>query len=222
MTIDPFVYNLAILLLPGFVSLIILKSIIDIPTDQKNRISVKDFFVVLAISLFSGILLDASKYALDKLLGTEVHWIEGSVFRDLTTISRKFYSPVEFLILILISIIIGFLIAKAYNKRVLFKIAKRLKISTQFGNHDLWTEFFDKYCIDGDYWIYVRDFKRGLTYFGAVQQFSDTGEKRELIMIDVKVFDTDDSFYLYEVPVIYISLIDEDFSIEKAISEEGV
>jgi len=119
--------------------------------------------------------------------------------------------------LIIISIFIGFIIAFIHNKGLLYKLAKFLRISSIFGNQDLYTEFIQGYCSEKDYWVYVRDFKHGLTYWGAIRQYSDTEASRELIMTDVRVYLREDSTFLYEVPVLYLPINNDDFTIEKGI-----
>lgn len=111
-----------------------------------------------------------------------------------------------------LAIPVGFVISMLINKKVLNKLAMRLKVSSIYGEEDLFIHFMDSKNVQ---WVWVRDKNQKLTYEGAVRNYSVSNDgMRELVLDDVKVFSSENSSLLYEVPTIYLSLSPNDFMIE--------
>jgi hypothetical protein len=91
------------------------------------------------------------------------------------------------------------------------KIAKKLKISTKYGDENLFSFFLNSQNID---WIYVRDIQNNLTYQGRVVSFSENDGMQELVMSEVTVFKYETSEEFYSVPLIYLSKPSGNFIIE--------
>lgn len=108
----------------------------------------------------------------------------------------------EIAIVTLISVAVGFLFAFFVNYKVLYIIAHKLKISNKFGDSDVWSYIMNSKVSQ---WVVVRDLDSDLTYEGWIRAFSDSAEKDELFLRDVKVFKSSTSEELYETPGLYLS-----------------
>lgn len=110
----------------------------------------------------------------------------------------------------LISIIFAFL--SSYLKRTSFlnRLGMKLKVTDRFGIEDLWFRFNQNKNME---WVTIRDYKANLDYYGYIKNYSDSDEKREIIMENVTVF-KDGTDIEYHVDRLYISREYDDFSIE--------
>lgn len=110
----------------------------------------------------------------------------------------------------LISILLSFL--SSYLKRTSFlnRLGMNLKVTDRFGIEDLWYRFNQ---IKEMEWVTIRDYKANLDYYGYIKNYSDSDEKREMIMENVTVF-KDGTNIEYYVDRLYISREFDDFSIE--------
>ncbi len=79
------------------------------------------------------------------------------------------------------------------------------------GETDIW-DYLHK---NSNYqWFVVRDLKFDLAYFGWIEAFSDSGDKRELLMREVDVYSNSTGVLLYKSDALYISRDQYDLSIE--------
>jgi hypothetical protein len=118
--------------------------------------------------------------------------------------------PEATLIGILLAVVVAFVEKRNYIGRFGFWI----KVSNRLGEKDVWETFFHLPEIG---WVYVRDHKVGLTYYGWVRQYSDPDKVRELLLKDVSVYKEVPGtgiVLLYEVPLLYISRDKHDLSLE--------
>lgn len=102
----------------------------------------------------------------------------------------------------LCAIFIGFVISKGIQHKWLFKLSKKFKVSTKFGDESLYYYFL---CSDDLTDVYVRDFDNNLTYHGVIDSFSESEIDRELVLINVDVYDLLESKLLYSTPAIFLS-----------------
>ncbi len=102
----------------------------------------------------------------------------------------------------LLSLIVGLLVSKIMNDKLIIKIGRKLKITTKFGDDDVWS-----YFLSGDdvHWVWIRRPQQNIVYEGWVQSFSESEKTREIVLRDVKVYTNNDSSFLYEVPAAYLS-----------------
>jgi hypothetical protein len=111
----------------------------------------------------------------------------------------------------LISIPMGFLVSLFINKRVLHKLAKKIKVSNKPGEIDIWSHIMNQKITP---WVVVRDIENDLMYEGWVQLFSDSTERDELFLRDVKVFTNKSAQELYDVPALYLPKNRQNLTIE--------
>jgi hypothetical protein len=89
-----------------------------------------------------------------------------------------------------------------HNHKILNKIAKKVGVSTKFGDENL----FSNYLSSGDiYWVYVRDHATNQTYEGQVRSWSETNNIQEMVLSDVTVYVYETSEKLYSLPSLYIA-----------------
>ncbi len=117
----------------------------------------------------------------------------------------------EILFATLLSIPLGFLFSTFLNKKILHRIAKKLKVSKKFGDLDVWSYIMNSQAPE---WVIIRDLENDLMYEGWVQAFSDSTEKDELFLRDVKVFTNKFAQELYGVPGLYLPKKRENLIIE--------
>ena len=67
---------------------------------------------------------------------------------------------------------------------------------------------------DTDNWVTIRHKDRGHIYQGYVQGFSSGDEKRELLLVKVRVYDLETAEPEGEIPFLYMSFKDEDVVLE--------
>ena len=88
-----------------------------------------------------------------------------------------------------------------------------------FSKSTAWPTVWEDFLSSNDEWVYVRDHKLNLTYFGYIEYFSDVDSQlRELHIKEVSVFD-ENSEFLYDVPSLLLSRNATDISIEVAITD---
>ncbi len=79
------------------------------------------------------------------------------------------------------------------------------------GDEDIWYLFHDGQTRE---WVYVRDHRTNLLYYGSILAYSDSERERELILEDVDVYTNDTVERLYAVKTMYVSRSSHDLSIE--------
>lgn len=97
------------------------------------------------------------------------------------------------------SIVGSALLATAERNDGLTSFLRRFRLTNRT-HLDLWHRL---HLLHNEY-IWVRDDENGITYEGIVQEYSETGRRRELVLVHVKVFKTMDGSELYAVPRIYL------------------
>ena len=111
----------------------------------------------------------------------------------------------------LLSIVVGLLSAFIYNKKLLYRVARSLKVTQHYGDDDVWSFVTNSDDVE---WLFVRDHKVGLVYFGWLSVFSESDEKRELLLEDVDVYNNSDGKKLYHTDSLYICRGDDDLTLE--------
>jgi hypothetical protein len=227
MPINAFIFKLLILLIPGFVCFSIFRKIAVYRRDSKKDFGFRETIIVINLRLLSQKLkfweslivyslticmfydlifalinyLAKTKYplALSKLVGLEI------------------YNAKELTLLCLIAIISGYFFSIFETRKTINKIAMLLKITNYYGDTDVWTSF----CANKNTnWIYVRDHKRSLIYYGLLEQYSYPGEERELIITNAKVFSEDGEF-CYDCPKMYVCRQANDITLELPQTGKG-
>ena len=118
-----------------------------------------------------------------------------------------------------IGIILAFISAYAYNRKWWNRLGQQLHVTKKFGDEDVWNFFLD--LPESAKWVFVRDYKQDLVYYGWIKAFSESERKRELVLMDVQVFSNSIPKALYEAAAIYISRESDEMSIEIPNANKG-
>jgi hypothetical protein len=110
-----------------------------------------------------------------------------------------------------VSVLLGLVLTIASKYKIHYKLVHALKISSKFGELDVWGYTFNINRIE---WATVRDHQHDLIYDGWVQAFSDDSKNAELLLRDVSVYRNLAGAYLYQVGAMYLSLRKDAIRIE--------
>jgi len=112
----------------------------------------------------------------------------------------------------LAAVVLACLAGRAYRGGWLMRFARWSKISNRSGHDDHWEYFCNLPAIS---WVFVRDYKANVVYFGRLHGYSEAKEDRELVLSEVVVYNNLDPIKrLYEVDLLYISRSNCELSIE--------
>lgn len=110
-----------------------------------------------------------------------------------------------------ISIFIGFICAGLDNYKFVNRIGKFLKLTTKYGDENLYSYFLNADNVNE---IYFRDIPNNITYHGMINSYSETSDFKEIVLRDVKVYDYETSTFMYELDKVYLSRPKDDIIIE--------
>lgn len=189
MTLSEFTLRIILIFLPGLISFMITEQLTVHKETQTYR-----FFIY---SLMLGFLC----YLIYYLISLKVFL--NSSFYFIQSLSNN-QLPLNFWEIFwatMLSIPLGFLVSFFINKKILHKIAKKIGASKKFGDLDVWSYIMNSQMPE---WVVVRDKENNLMYEGWVHAFSESTERDELFLKDVRVFTNDTAQELYEVPALYL------------------
>lgn len=109
----------------------------------------------------------------------------------------------------------------AHTYSMHMRLFRWIKATKRSGDEDQWEYLLNS---EDTEWVYVRDHRYGLVYFGEVRGYSDSETRRELILVEVQVFDDtvkEGDRKLYEVPLLYICRDYNEISIEYPAIEKS-
>jgi len=107
---------------------------------------------------------------------------------------------------------VGLGVSLALNRHWLNRFAKVIGVSNKFGDIDVWARTFNSDLTDA--WVVVRDFDHDLSFEGWVNAFSETYDVNELLLRDVRVYQSSTAAFLYAVDSIYLTRAKDELSIE--------
>ncbi|MBN1817783.1 MAG: hypothetical protein JW828_10510 [Sedimentisphaerales bacterium] len=204
MDISIFVIRAAFLALPGLVASKLYRKGRGYTT-KKNW---EDFVEILIFSLLSYLLLG--------ILFSVVRWfgiLNSSACISFFKALQDDNIPLNWWKIALATIFGAFLaiIASYFHRyKAITWIMRLIHASNRIADEELWELFHSSTCAQ---WLYVRDHKLDLVYFGCITKYSDSDNDRELVMEDVSVYNNKGDF-LYDCPVLYFSRDKYDLSIE--------
>lgn len=218
MQLDYFFIKMIVLAVPGIVGFKFFTSLQSIGKSRRHIKDWEDFSLILVFSIFSYITLEG----LCQILNLALDHFRITVHYEVTSFQAIQAQNIsicfaEVVYATIISIILGILAAWISNKKYISKFARKFGITKHYGDEDVWS-----YLHNSDYsgWIFVRDHKQDLIYYGYVLLFSDSDEKRELLLSEVDVYNNETGEKLYSTDKIYICRDDFDLSIELVENKE--
>lgn len=108
---------------------------------------------------------------------------------------------------------VGLAVSLALNSHWLNRFARTIHVSSKFGGIDVWALTFNSLDVTSS-WVVVRDFDRDLAFEGWVDAFAESYATNELLLRDVRVYQSSTSAFLYEVDSIYITRPKDNLTIE--------
>jgi len=212
MQITELVWKLFLILLPGVVSTLMARYI-----NTNKQYSTFEFII------YSATLGIATFVVME--LGCSLFWIIYSIFFKKIVLTwclnlsiwnyfvdgHKALNKNELFISYLLAVPIGFIWGFIVSKKVFIKLLKKLKWTTRYGDEDVWSFYLNS---PDTTWVYLHHKKENRTYFGRIRAYSESTEKREILLEDVIVYTTDTWIEQYQSNVVYLELENFDFSIE--------
>lgn len=204
MSLSSFLIRIIFLALPGIVGSVLYRKL-------KGKSSLKkDWEDVLEVLLFS--LLSYALYGLGVVILNGVGWTHSTVTSFQAFFDDKIpVSWPEVLIASAIAIPLAFTASALYTYKTLNRIGRFVGVTKRYGDEDVWNYFHN---IDEVQWVFVRDHKLDLIYFGWILVYSDSEKERELLLRDVRVYSNSTNDLLYEVSLMYVSRERFDLTIE--------
>lgn len=199
MQLSEFTFRIILLFIPGLISFVLFDALTSHRETKLHR--------VLIDSLLFGFLSYFVFY-----LYTEIPFISAKFsFFDALSKEGTNLDFGEILKVSALSIPIAFIFSSISNRKLLYRLARKLKITGKHGYVDLWS-----YVIDSDIpnWVIIRDIENDLLYEGWVGGFSDSTEIDELFIRDVLVYQNSSAKFLYSTPGLYIPTKKENLTIE--------
>lgn len=213
MTISSLLIRIVLLLLPGLISWMLFRKLVGWVVRNKWQ-------DLCEIIIFSVIIY--STYEIGVKIIVWRGWLDYSVtFFDAVLNEEAKILWGEIIVASLIGIPIGFIASYAHTHKFVNKVGRCLHVTRHFGDEDVW-HFFHNLPEEVEYeWIYVRDHKANLIYFGYTHAYSDSDKEREMLLGDVDVYTNDTGEFLYKTKLLYLCRGKYDLTIEiPALSEE--
>lgn len=206
---NQFVVSLVVILIPGIIAAVIYDKI----TVHSKWNSFKFGLYALILGLATYVCLQLIIYTWDIIrsyFSNDSAWSHLHVWNSTISQTHKI-SAKEVVCATLLSLPVAFFASFLINYKIFNKIAKCLKVSTKFGEENLYSYYLNAKEID---WVYVRDIENDLTYQGRIESYAENDHMQELVMYDVTVFRYKDSIELYSIPTIYLTKVMGKFIIE--------
>ncbi len=195
-------FQLAIIFLPG-----VIWERLDAHCAAKVKPSIWE---ILLRALLFGLVVYSFEFIIYSALGW--HFVIADVNRAGTQIVVTATIIREIVVALPISL--GFAVIGLYAARYkwLAQFLQYIGATKKFGDEDVWDFTFNASIPDVAY-VHVRDFEHGYLYAGWVNSFSETGRLRELVLLNVIVYDLD-GVEKYRTPRLYIARSPENTHIE--------
>lgn len=112
--------------------------------------------------------------------------------------------------------LIAFSASWIVNHKIINKISRKYGLSLKYGDENLFSYFLN---IQDVSWVYIPDKEKELTYMGEVVSFSECDSIQEILLRDVSVFSYEESKFLYNLSLVYLSKPVGSFVIEVPAKE---
>ena len=192
MAITDLTISLILLFLPGLVTLFIIDTL---ATHKKWEL-----YKYVYYAFILGFINYSIWYLLSLLpfLGIEKFYFIQSLIDK-----QKINSDEVFYVSIVIAIPFGFIATWIIEKKLIYRVARRLGISKKIGDSDIWSFTFNS--TENTDWIVIRDYNNNIMIEGFVESFSDSSERDELLLSKVKVYENSSGELMYEIAGMYFA-----------------
>lgn len=192
--------TLILILFPGIIATIIAGKI----TFHSKWDSFKYGLYSLVLGIFTYATLQAIAYAYSLVVAlsrANVNWVHLNVW-GIAIKDAPQVAPWEICSAAVLAVPVAFLASWLINFKLFNKLAQKIKVSTKYGDENLYSYYLNANEID---WVYIRDLENHLTYQGKIVSYSENEKIQEIVLSDVTVFAYEDSSELYSLPSIYLS-----------------
>ena len=203
MQLSEFTFRIILLFVPGMISFIIISAL----TSHKEL----KIHQVLISSLILGFLCYTFYYLIIGIIGILFKTNLNLSFLEVITKKDVPLNFKEIVYVTGVSVLVGFIFTYLINYKVLHTIANKLKATNKFGDIDVWSFIMN---IEEVEWVIIRDRENDLMYEGWIAAFSDSTEKDELFLRDVRVFKNSTAEELFKIPGLYLPRMRENSIIE--------
>ena len=205
MQIDTPLIKLILLAIPGIVSCLLYGKL----TGKKRQRAWHELFEIVLFSLVSYGILGGIYYLVSWFSAKDY---EVTFFKVLFSKGSNFSSWYEIIFASIIGVVISFVSSLSYTRNWFNRLGYAIRVTKRNFDGELWESFHANPSVR---WVFVRDHKLDLIYYGWIQGYSESGMERELILREVDVYMNKMSKgKLYSVDVLYISRERHDLSIE--------
>ncbi len=111
----------------------------------------------------------------------------------------------------IISVFVGLIATGLDHYKLINRFGKWIKLTNKYGDENLYSYFLNAKEVDE---VYVRDIENNLTYHGLINSYSENDDIKEIVLVDVIVYDYTTSEELYLLDKIYLSRSKENLTIE--------
>jgi len=202
MTIDLFIFQLAIIFLPGLIWARLDAVFVAKPKPSELESVVRAFLFGLA------------SYGATFLVYHALGW--QFVLADFSKSGSTFVVNGAMAAEIVWTIGIGLLLSVFWIYSATYKFLARflqlIQATKRYGNEDIWDFTFNSRGAAVEY-VNFRDFANGIVYCGWVRGFSETDKLRELVLRDVDVYAFSGD-KLFNVPLLYLARSPDNIHIE--------
>ena len=197
---NQFVVTLVVILIPGIIAAIISDKITV--HSKWNAFKFGLYAMILGLSAYAGLQLFFYVVDLFKACSFNIpSWSHLNVWSSAISENHKIVAS-EVVYAAILSLPTAFFASFLINYKIFNKLAKRLKLSSKYGDENLYSYYLNAKEID---WVYVRDIENNLTYQGRIESYAENDRMQEMVLYDVTVFRYQDSIQLYSVPTIYLT-----------------
>ena len=203
MKIDLLVLQLSVIFLPGIVW-----ARLDANYAAKQKPSEIEFIVRAFVF---GLIIYVFEFVLLYMFGLKFAMIDIANASTKEVFTRDVLREIGGAFLITPFLAIPWLYATNY--KWLTWLLQKAKATKRFGDEDLWDYTFNSRDESVEY-VHVRDYANGYLYAGWVNTFSETDKLRELVLLDVQVYNFEDVDPIYSVPRMYLARAPENMHIE--------
>lgn len=189
--------------LPGITASLLYRKLRGKP-NQKDW---EDFIDIWFFSLVCYCLYGLGVTSINKIFDTSLTFtVLQALFEE-----KSPFSWTEVAVTSILSIIVAFVASYINSHKLINKIGQKLSVTARYDDADVWECFNDEFKSK---WVYVRDHKLNLLYYGWINLYSDSEKPRELLLIDVKVYNNLSGEYLYSCDMLYVAREKSELSIE--------
>ncbi len=204
MRISELFIRVVILVLPGLIGSLFYRKL-------RGGRQQKDWRDLAEISLFA-----LSSYAVCGAILEFVYWGQD---RPLIALQALLDASVpirwlEILAASVVSVVLSILVSYTHRYKLINRFGRSISATKRYGDEDVWEYLFNSPNFGN--WVFIRDHKVDLVYYGWVESYSESGEERELLLTLVEVYSNDEETNapLYRVATMYMSRNADDVTIE--------